>query len=86
MLALKLVAPLYPHDCNACRFLGRFKGLTGGDVDLYLCPQDACLVVRYGEHDHQNCALGLDLGEKLINRSEAHAETLRRAKAAGLLT
>ena len=39
--------PLYKHDCNACRFLGRYtydaplvEGTQEMTVDLYICPQN----------------------------------------------
>lgn len=40
------VAPLLPHDCPRCRFLGRLNG-----NDLYACGNE--LVVRFGWEEHE---------------------------------
>lgn len=44
--------PRFIHDCDACQYLGRFRG-----HDLYFCGHAAevtqTLVLRYGDHGHE---------------------------------
>jgi hypothetical protein len=39
--------PFHEHDCDACIFLGRYKGAS--KVDLYYCPDHEEFVARYGQ-------------------------------------
>ncbi len=81
---LAVVTPAFDHDCAACRFLGRFAH-GGQEHDLYLCPNDASLIARYGSEDAHNRSMGLDVGEDALSHSPLYAEIIRRAKAAGLI-
>lgn len=50
------VRPIFEHDCEDCRFLGRLDG-----KDLYVCKQgstrdDPALVIRFGSEPAWNSA------------------------------
>lgn len=52
-LVARMVRPLYQHDCDECRFLGRLDG-----KDLYCCSRTGEFTARHGNEDHQYGSLG----------------------------
>jgi hypothetical protein len=50
--------PQFQHDCESCRWMGRYSKQLNEDgtekagepdVDLYFCPGDGSIVARYGD-------------------------------------
>lgn len=52
-LVRRNVTPVFTHDCEACKFLGRLNG-----EDLYVCPNDGSYVRRFGNEPSDNGSLG----------------------------
>ncbi len=52
-LVARNVKPVFQHDCDVCRFVGRLDG-----HDLYLCAGDGSYIRRFGDRDHENGSLG----------------------------
>lgn len=46
-----MIDPLYEHDCDNCKFLGRYRqNSQGAPYDLYFCPTaDSTVIARYGD-------------------------------------
>ena len=74
--------PQYQHDCNKCKFLGRFRS-EGTDYDLYFCKQgtgtNPTVIARFGD-DGPQYASGM-----MFNSPEL-AEAKRRARTHGYIT
>ncbi len=47
------VKPVFQHDCECCKFLGRLNG-----EDLYSCPLQGEFVRRFGNEPSENGSLG----------------------------
>lgn len=84
---IDLTVPVYKHDCDACRFLGRvtFETFRGEETfDLYTCAKSGyrTFIYRYGDDapDYSSCpASCLPQGPH-----PALYECVRRARAEGL--
>lgn len=77
--------PLYPHDCDACAFLGSVIGLSLGSIvslademehpyDLYVCPQYGLptVVLRFGSAPEEYTS-GAHLVRRLPEPARARA-------------
>lgn len=75
-------APVYPHDCRSCVFLGHIACPDLGACDLYACPQELggpTVVARFGPGSAYTSGLCF------IRHRPALEEAARRAVARGLL-
>ena len=61
------------HDCDACIFLGPYKGM-----DLYVCSNHEEVIVRFGDEGCENRSYSMDLAQRIAGRDEVVAETIRR--------
>ena len=52
-LSKSVAAPIFLHDCKACRFLGRINGR-----DLYFCPNGNDYLARFGSKGEEYTSLG----------------------------
>jgi len=52
-LVTRRIRPLYRHDCDECRFLGRLDG-----KDLYCCSRTGDFTARFGSGESQYGSLG----------------------------
>lgn len=59
--------PQFKHDCNDCKFLGRYTTPSGVACDLYFCPQGGripTVIARYSdEGSDYNSGLGFPMPE-----------------------
>lgn len=82
-LAHSYCAPRYVHNCDACRFLGRWLGLPNDTdtsevvFDLYICRSS--VLARYGDKGHQYQSAPRSL-------IAAHTPPLAEAYARGMRT
>ena len=68
----------FTHDCEACSYLGHYDS-AGVHFDLYACPGEPTVVVRYG-NDGPEYSSGLVFTDSMPALGEAY----RRAVAAGV--
>lgn len=77
-LVCRNVGPMYRHDCESCKFVGRLD-----DRDIYVCFEDSTFVVRFGSRPGENGAHAAihppepgsiyALARALVDRDEAPA-------------
>jgi hypothetical protein len=75
----------YKHDCESCKFLGRYVATNGNAYDLYFCKQEflgfPTVIARYGDEGHSYLS-GIDFAD----RSPAIKAAVSLARSKGYLT